>query len=157
MAGGEGAEVSRGSATRKAAKWFRSINKVTLLGNVGSVPKTRTFNDGASSVTMFPVATNQYFTTKQGERVKKTQWHNIVVFNERLAGVASKFIKPGSIVYIEGALNTRSYTDASGATKSIVEVVLSNFHSELAVLSFPGDTSEDSALEEEHKEEAPPS
>lgn len=77
------------------ARTNRGINKVILLGNAGAEAKTRTYNDGMSTVAFFPLATNQLYTNKSGERVSKPQWHNIVIYNENLAGVAQKTVKKG--------------------------------------------------------------
>jgi len=77
------------------AKASRGINKVILLGNAGAEPKMRTYNDGTASVTYFPLATNQIYTNKSGERVNKPQWHNIVIYNDNLSQVAQKTVKKG--------------------------------------------------------------
>ena len=99
-----------------------SINKVVLVGNLGRDPEVRHTNSGAKIVHL-SVATSDSWKDKNGERQEKTEWHRVVVFNTNLADFAERFLKKGSKVYVEGALQTRKYTDASGQEKFSTEVV----------------------------------
>lgn len=110
-----------------------SINKVILVGNLGRDPEVRHTNSGAKIVHL-SVATSDSWKDKNGERQEKTEWHRVVVFNSNLADFAERFLKKGSKVYIEGALQTRRYTDASGQEKFSTEVVLGAYRGELVSL-----------------------
>ncbi len=91
-----------------------SINKVILIGNLGKDPEVRRLNSGEPVVNL-RIATSETWRDKQsGERREKTEWHQVVIFNENIAKVAEQYLKKGSKVYIEGQLQTRKYTDASG-------------------------------------------
>ena len=112
-----------------------SINKVILVGHLGKDPQVRVMNSGGKVVS-FSIATGESWVDKQsGEKREKTEWHPVVIFNEGLAGIAEKYLKKGSKAYIEGQLQTRKYTDQSGADKYITEVVLQRFRGELVLLS----------------------
>ena len=111
-----------------------SVNKVTLVGNLGKDPEVRTTQNGGKIVSM-TLATSESWTDKtSGERREKTEWHRIVIFNERLAEVAERFLRKGRKVYLEGALQTRKWTDQSGVEKFTTEVVLERFRGELTLL-----------------------
>lgn len=110
-----------------------SINKVILVGNLGRDPEVRHTNAGAKIVHL-SVATSDTWKDKNGERQEKTEWHRVVVFNTNLADFAERFLKKGSKVYVEGALQTRKYTDASGQEKFSTEVVLGAYRGELVSL-----------------------
>lgn len=111
-----------------------SLNKVMLIGNLGKDPEVRTMGNGGK-VASFSIATSETWKDKQsGERRDKTEWHNIVIFNEHLLRVAENYLKKGSKVYIEGALQTRKWTDREGATKYTTEIVLQRFNGELTML-----------------------
>jgi single-strand DNA-binding protein len=111
-----------------------SVNKVILIGNLGKDPEIRTLQSG-TKVANFTVATSETWNDKaSGERKEKTEWHRVVIYNERLADVAERFLRKGRKVYLEGALETRKYTDQSGQEKYTTEVVLKNFRSELTLL-----------------------
>lgn len=119
-----------------------SINKVILVGNLGSDPEVRSMGNGGK-VCNFSLATSESWKDKQsGERREKTEWHRIVIFNENLARVAENYLKKGSKVYIEGALQTRKWTDRDGNDKYTTEVVLQRFRGELAMLDSRGGGSE---------------
>lgn len=129
------------------AKASRGINKVILLGNAGKDASVRTFEGG--QVTFFPLATNQIYTTKTGERVNKPQWHNVVIYNENLGNMAKTMVKKGALVYVEGTLSTRTYTAQDGSQKLICEVVLPKYRGELNVLSGrPGEKDVEEGAEE---------
>lgn len=111
-----------------------SINKVVLLGNLGKDPEVRRLNSG-KPVVSFSVATSETWKDKNsGERKEKTEWHNVVIFNEGLAGVAEKYLRKGSKVYLEGQLQTRKWQDQSGQDRYTTEIVLQNFRGELVLL-----------------------
>jgi single-strand DNA-binding protein len=111
-----------------------SVNKVILIGNLGRDPESRAMPSGGKVVS-FSIATSESWSDKNsGERKEKTQWHRIAIFNERLGEVAEKYLRKGSKVYVEGALESRKYTDQSGAEREITEVVLQRFRGELTML-----------------------
>ena len=111
-----------------------SVNKVILVGNLGKDPEVRTLQSG-TKVVNFSVATSENWTDKaSGERREKTEWHRVVIFNDRLADVAERFLRKGRKVYLEGSLETRKYTDQSGQEKYTTEVVLKSFRGELVLL-----------------------
>lgn len=111
-----------------------SINKVTLLGNLGADPEVRMGQDGSKIVT-FSVATSEFWSDKQsGERKEKTEWHRVVIFNDRLAEVAEKYLRKGSKVYLEGQLQTRQWKDNNGVDRYTTEVVISRFKGELVLV-----------------------
>jgi single-strand DNA-binding protein len=111
-----------------------SVNKVILIGNLGKDPEARSMNNGGEVVS-FSIATSESWNDKQsGEKRDKTEWHNIVIFNENLGRVAKQYLRKGSSVYVEGQLQTRKWTDQSGADKYTTEVVLQRFRGELTLL-----------------------
>ena len=111
-----------------------SVNKVILIGNLGRDPESRHLNDG-STVCNLNLATSETWRDKaSGERRERTEWHRVVIFNERLCDVAQKFLRKGSKVYIEGQLQTRKWTDQQGQERYTTEVVLSRFRGELTML-----------------------
>lgn len=121
-----------------------SINKVILVGNLGRDPEIRHTNAGQKIVHL-SVATSDSWKDKSGERQEKTEWHRVVVFNTNLADFAERFLKKGSKVYVEGALQTRKFTDASGQDKFSTEIVLGAYRGELVMLDSRGVQSGDSA------------
>jgi len=116
-----------------------SVNKVILVGNLGRDPEVRNAQDG-SKIVNFTMATSETWRDKAtGERKDRTEWHRVVIFNERLADVAAQYLKKGMKVYIEGQLQTRKWTDKeSGQEKYTTEVVLSRFRGELQMLESRG-------------------
>ncbi|HXU99349.1 MAG TPA: single-stranded DNA-binding protein [Caulobacteraceae bacterium] len=116
-----------------------SINKVILVGNLGRDPEIRTLNSG-DRVANLNLATSETWRDRaSGERKERTEWHRVVIFNDNLVKVAENYLRKGSKVYIEGALQTRKYTDQSGAEKSSTEVVLQKFRGELTMLDGRGE------------------
>ena len=116
-----------------------SVNKVILIGNLGRDPEIRSTQDG-TKVANLSIATSESWRDKSsGERREKTEWHRVVIFNERLVDVAERFLKKGSKVYLEGQLQTRKWTDQSGAEKYTTEVVLQRFRGELTMLDGKGE------------------
>jgi single-strand DNA-binding protein len=111
-----------------------SVNKVILIGNLGKDPEIRTTGDG-TKVASFTVATSENWKDRNsGERKERTEWHRVVIFNDRLVDVVERFIKKGSKIYIEGALQTRKWTDNTGQERYTTEVVLQKFRGELTML-----------------------
>ena len=101
-----------------------SLNKVMLIGNLGKDPDVRAIPSGVK-VANFPIATSESYTGKDGQRVEKTEWHNIVMWRG-LAEVAEKYLKKGNPVFIEGKLQTRSWEDQNGQKKYMTEIVADN-------------------------------
>jgi single-strand DNA-binding protein len=111
-----------------------SVNKVILIGNLGRDPEIRSTQDGMRIATL-AVATSENWRDKMsGERKERTEWHRVVIFNERLAEIAEKYLRKGSKVYLEGALQTRKWTDNQGQERYTTEIVLNRFRGELTML-----------------------
>ena len=111
-----------------------SVNKVILIGNLGKDPKVSQLNSG-DRVVNFTLATSDSWKDKNtGERKERTEWHNVVVFNENIGKVVEQYCKKGSKVYLEGQIQSRKYNDQSGAEKYITEIVLQRFRGELTLL-----------------------
>ncbi len=111
-----------------------SLNKVMLIGNVGKDPEIRTAQDGSKLAT-FTLATSETWRDKQsGERKDRTEWHRVVIFNDKLADIAERYVKKGSRIFIEGQLQTRKWTDQSNVEKYTTEIVISRFKGELTLL-----------------------
>jgi single-strand DNA-binding protein len=115
-----------------------SVNKVILVGNLGKDPEIRRTQDGRP-IANLSIATSETWRDKAtGERKEKTEWHRVVIFNEGLCKVAEQYLKKGAKVYIEGALQTRKWTDQQGVEKYSTEVVLQGFNSNLTMLEGRG-------------------
>jgi single-strand DNA-binding protein len=111
-----------------------SVNKVILVGNLGRDPEIRSTQDG-TRVANLSVATSESWRDKaSGERRERTEWHRVAIFNEKLVEIAEKYLRKGSKIYVEGALQTRKWTDQSGQEKYTTEVVLQRFRGELTML-----------------------
>src|SRR5579864_5861218 len=104
-----------------------SVNKVILVGNLGRDPEVRSTQDGTKIVNLALATSETWNDRASGERKERTEWHRVVIFNERLADVAERFLRKGAKVYVEGALQTRKWTDPSGVEKYSTEVVLGRF------------------------------
>lgn len=116
-----------------------SVNKVILVGNLGADPESRSLPNGGKVVSM-RIATSESWRDKaSGERREKTEWHNVVIFNDNLGRIAEQYLKKGSKVYVEGQLQTRKWQDQSGNDRYMTEVVLQNFRGELTLLDSRGD------------------
>lgn len=111
-----------------------SINKVILVGNLGRDPEIRSTQDGMRIANLAIATSESWRDRVSGERRERTEWHRVVIFNERLAEVAEKYLKKGRRVYVEGALQTRKWTDNSGQERYTTEVVLSRFRGDLVML-----------------------
>jgi single-strand DNA-binding protein len=111
-----------------------SVNKVILVGNLGKDPEIRRTQDGRP-IANLSIATSETWRDKgTGERKEKTEWHRVVIFSEPLCKIVEQYLKKGAKVYIEGALQTRKWTDQSGVEKYSTEVVLQGFNSTLTML-----------------------
>lgn len=113
-----------------------SVNKCIIVGNLGRDPESRSFANGGKVVNL-RVATSESWKDKSGERKEKTEWHAVTIFNEALAGVAEKYLRKGSKVYLEGALQTRKWTDQAGIEKYSTEIVLQGFNAVMVLLDKP--------------------
>jgi single-strand DNA-binding protein len=111
-----------------------SVNKVILIGNLGKDPEARSMGSGGEVVS-FSIATSESWNDKQsGEKREKTEWHNIVIFNENLGRIAKQYLRKGSSVYVEGQLQTRKWTDKDNNDRYTTEIVLQRFRGELTLL-----------------------
>lgn len=116
-----------------------SVNKVILVGNLGADPEVKSMQNG-NLVANLSIATSESWRDKNtGERREKTEWHRVVIFNDGLCKIAQQYLKKGSKVYLEGALQTRKWTDQSGVDKYSTEVVLQGFNSTLTMLDSRND------------------
>ncbi|MFT8719562.1 single-stranded DNA-binding protein [Acetobacter sp.] len=115
-----------------------SVNKVILVGNLGRDPEIRTTQNGQKIANLSIATSDTWNDRASGERRERTEWHRVVVFNERLADVAERFLRKGRKVYLEGTLQTRKWTDQSGQEKYTTEVVLDRFRGELVLLDGRG-------------------
>ncbi|MPY71588.1 MAG: single-stranded DNA-binding protein [Alphaproteobacteria bacterium] len=115
-----------------------SVNKVILVGNLGRDPEVRHTQDGQPIVNMSVATSEQWRDRASGERRERTEWHRVVIFNEKLGEVAQKYLRKGSKIYLEGQLQTRKWQDQSGQEKYTTEVVLQRFRGELTMLDTRG-------------------
>ena len=115
-----------------------SVNKVILVGNLGRDPEVRAMQDGRNMVNMSVATSDTWRDRQSGERKERTEWHRVVIFNEKLAEVAQKYVKKGSKVYVEGQLTTRKWTDQSGQERYTTEVVIPRFGGALTMLDGRG-------------------
>lgn len=116
-----------------------SVNKVILIGNVGADPEIRRTQDGRAIANLRIATSESWRDRSSGERREKTEWHNVVVFNEGLTKVVEQYVKKGAKLYIEGALQTRKWQDQNGNDRYSTEVVLQNFNSTLTMLDGRGE------------------
>lgn len=116
-----------------------SVNKVILVGNLGADPEVRRLSSGDPVVNL-RIATSESWRDRQtGERRERTEWHSVVIFNDNLAKVAEQYLRKGSKVYIEGALQTRKWQDQNGNDRYTTEIVLQKFRGELHMLDSRGE------------------
>ena len=115
-----------------------SVNKVILIGNLGRDPEIRSSQDGMRIANLAVATSERWRDRVSGERKERTEWHRVVIFNERLAEIAEKYLKKGSKVYLEGALQTRKWTDQGGQERYSTEIVLNRFRGELTMLDGAG-------------------
>lgn len=111
-----------------------SVNKVILIGNLGADPEIKSFQNGGKIANIRIATSEQWKDRMTGERKERTEWHRVVIFNEKLAEVAQKFVRKGSKVYVEGQLATRKWTDQSGQERYTTEVVIPRFGGALTML-----------------------
>jgi len=114
-----------------------SVNKVILVGNLGRDPESRSFQNGGKVVNLRIATSENWKDKNSGERKEKTEWHSVAIFNEALAGVAERYLRKGSKVYLEGALQTRKWTDQQGQEKYSTEIVLQGFNAVMVLLDRP--------------------
>ncbi len=110
-----------------------SVNKVTILGNLGADPDIRTMQNG-KPVCNLSVATSESWKDRDGNKQERTEWHRVVIFSEGLCGVAEKYLRKGSKVYIEGKLQTRKWQADDGTDRYSTEIILQGFNSSLVML-----------------------
>jgi single-strand DNA-binding protein len=115
-----------------------SVNKVILVGNLGADPEVRRTQDGRPIVNLRVATSDTWRDKNTGERREKTEWHRVVIFSEGLAKIAEQYLKKGSKVYLEGALQTRKWQDKDGQDRYSTEVVLQGFNSALTMLDRAG-------------------
>ena len=114
-----------------------SLNRVQLIGNLGQDPEIRAKQNGDKIATFSMATTDSWTDARSGEKKEKTEWHRVVIFSDGLAGVAEKYLKKGVKVFIEGALQTRKWTDNAGVEKYTTEVVLQAYNGKLIMLGEP--------------------
>ncbi len=115
-----------------------SVNKVILVGNLGRDPEIRSTQDGTRIATLNLATSENWRDKMSGERKEKTEWHRVVIFNDRLVEVAEKYLRKGSKIYVEGQLQTRKWTDQQGQERYTTEVALQRFRGELTMLDGAG-------------------
>ena len=112
-----------------------SVNKVTLVGNLGRDPEVRAMQNGDKIVQLSVATSDRWKDKSSGEQRERTEWHRVVIFNDALGKIAEQYLKKGSTVYLEGQLQTRKWTDQqSGQEKYTTEVVLQRYRGELTLL-----------------------
>ncbi len=116
-----------------------SVNKVILVGNLGKDPEVRSMQTGSKVCNLSLATSERWRDRTSGEMREKTEWHRVVIFNERLIDVAEKYLRKGSTIYIEGALQTRKWTDQQGVEKYSTEIVIQNFNGQLTMLGGRSD------------------
>lgn len=115
-----------------------SINKVILVGNLGRDPEIRTTQNGMKVANIRIATSERWKDRNSGEMQERTEWHSVAIFNEHLVGVAERFLKKGSKVYVEGQLQTRKWTDQQGQERYTTEIVLNRFRGDLQMLDSRG-------------------
>src|SRR3954463_5772847 len=111
-----------------------SVNKVILVGNLGKDPEVRSTQDGSKIVNLTLATSETWNDRTSGERKERTEWHRVVIFNDRVADVAERFLKKGAKIYVEGSLQTRKWTDQQGQERYTTEVVIGRFNGQLTML-----------------------
>jgi single-strand DNA-binding protein len=122
-----------------------SVNKVILVGNLGRDPEVRSMSSGDPVVNLSLATSERWKDKSSGEQREKTEWHRVVIFDERLCDVAQKYLSKGSKIYIEGQLQTRKWTDQQGVEKYSTEVVLKRFNGVLTMLDSRSDGGQSTA------------
>lgn len=116
-----------------------SVNKVIIVGNLGRDPEVRSFPNGGKVVNLRVATSETWKDRNTGERKERTEWHSVAIFNENLGRIAEQYLRKGSTVYLEGALETRKWQDQSGQDRYTTEIVLRAFRGELTLLGGRGD------------------
>ena len=116
-----------------------SVNKVILVGNLGRDPEIRTTQSGMKVANLRVATSERWKDRNTGDMQERTEWHNVAIFNEHLVGVAERFLRKGSKVYLEGQLQTRKWTDQQGQDRYTTEVVMNRFRGELQMLDSRGE------------------
>ena len=117
-----------------------SVNKVILVGNLGRDPEIRTMQNSNRVASLSLATSERWFDKQANEKREKTEWHRVVIFDEKLIDVVEQYVHKGSKLYLEGQLQTRKWTDQSGAEKYSTEVVLQRFRGVLTMLDSKGNT-----------------
>lgn len=125
-----------------------SVNKVILIGNLGRDPEVRSTQAGKKVVNLAVATSETWRDRSSGERQERTEWHRVVIFNERLGEVAERYLRKGAKVYVEGALQTRKWTDQGGQERYTTEIVLQQFRGELTMLDGRGGGGEAGGFED---------
>ena len=120
--------------TEIIGEWRMSVNKAILIGNLGRDPEVRATKSGSKIVSFSLATSEKWKDRKTGDVKERTEWHRIVIFDERLGEVAEKYLRKGSKVYLSGQVQTRKWQDGQGTDKYTTEIVLSSFKSELQLL-----------------------
>lgn len=120
-----------------------SVNKAILIGNLGADPEVRRLNSGDPVVNLRIATSESWRDKSSGERREKTEWHQVVIFNDNIAKVAEQYLKKGSKVYIEGQIQTRKWQDKDGNDRYSTEIILQKFRGELRMLSGNGSNQND--------------
>jgi single-strand DNA-binding protein len=118
-----------------------SVNKVTLIGNLGKDPEVRSLGDGSKVVNLRIATSESWKDRNSGERKERTEWHSVVIFNENIARIAENYLRKGSKVYLEGQLQTRKWQDQQGQDRYSTEIVLQRYRGELTLLDGRDDGS----------------
>lgn len=116
-----------------------SVNKAIIVGNLGKDPEVRRTQDGRAIVNLRIATSENWRDKSSGERREKTEWHTVVIFNEHLTKLAEQYLKKGSKVYVEGALQTRKWQDQQGQERYSTEIVLQAFNGTLTLLDSKKD------------------
>ena len=116
-----------------------SVNKVILIGNLGRDPEVRSFGNGGKVVNLRIATSETWRDRNSGERKERTEWHSVAIYNEALGKIAEQYLKKGSTVYLEGALETRKWQDQSGQDRYTTEIVLRPYRGELTLLGGRGE------------------
>lgn len=132
-----------------------SVNKVILVGNLGKDPDVRNTQMGTKVVNLTLATSDSWNDRQTGERRENTEWHRVVIFNERLADVAEKFLRKGRKVFIEGQLKTRKWTDQQGMERYTTEVVVDRFRGELVLLDSNKSGGDDAGYGDDYGASAP--
>lgn len=125
-----------------------SLNKVTIIGNVGKDPEIRSTQNGKEIASLTVATSDSWKDRTTGERIEKTEWHRVVVFADGIVNIIKNYVKKGTKLYIEGSLQTRKWTDSNNQEKYTTEIVLQQFNSNIILLSGKGDPVGGSSLSE---------